>query len=290
MLPRNFEYFAPRSLWESLNFLAEAGGETRILAGGQSLIPALKMRNAAVKHILDISGLHELKYVRREEDKLRIGALTTTAAVENGRELQDVLPVLPEAAATIADPLVRNLGTVGGDLCYADPANDFPAVMTALNASFTIFNKQGSRIVPADDFFIEAFKTALKRDEILTEIEIPLGKGPSGSAYQKIKKRSGGFTIAGAAVCLSLGGGGAIDYCRIAMTAAGPKPMRAAEAEKAFLGQKADSVILGKISRLAAAQSQPAGDLTASAEYRRKSLAFLVHDALDTACRRAMKA
>jgi len=288
MFPRPFDYFSPKNLAEALELLQTLGADTKILAGGQSLIPALKLRTLSPKNVVDITGIKELSYIRKTENMLKIGALTTTGAIENDSEIAALLPILTETASEIADPLVRNLGTVGGDICHAAPANDFPAVMVALNASFTIASKGRTRTVQADSFFINKFKTALKPDEVLTEIQIPLKECEVGSAYRKVKKGSGGFAIAGAAAQVSVADDNAVSECRIAMTAVGPKPMRAPEAEKALVGKNPEAAVLNSIAKLAVEASEPVSDVTASAEYRRKVLGILVKDAVEASYKRAV--
>lgn len=235
MYPRHFEYFSPKNLIEALDLIQNEDVETKILAGGQSLIPSMKLRKHSHKRVIDITNIKDLNYIRKEENMLKIGALTTTSTLENDVELASLLPVLRETASEIADPLVRNLGTIGGDLCYADSRNDLPPVMLALNATFTAISKHGTRNIPAESFFLGVFRNQLKPNEILTEIQIPLQKGKVGSAYRKIKKGSGGFTIAGAATYISILDD-KISDCRIAMSTVGHKPLRAKKAEQTLIG------------------------------------------------------
>jgi carbon-monoxide dehydrogenase medium subunit len=288
MFPRPFDYFLPKNLDEALELLQTCGDETKILAGGQSLIPALKLRIISPKTVVDITGIKELNYIRKDENMLKIGALTTTSTLENDTEIGSSPPILKETAAEIADPLVRNLGTVGGNLCHADPANDLPATMLALNASFAIANKQGIRTINSDLFFLDKCKTAIKPDEILTEIQVPLKGGKVGGAYRKVKKGSGGFAIAGAAALVSVTDDNSVSECRIAMTAVSPKPLRASEAEEAFIGKTLEASVLDNVARLAMEASKPATDITASKEYRRRVLIILVKDVLESAYKRAV--
>jgi len=288
MFPRSFDYFSPKNLAEALELLQNLGDETKILAGGQSLIPALKLRMLSPKNVVDITGIKELNYICKEENMLKIGALTTTSTIENDPQIAALLPILTETASEIADPLIRNLGTVGGNLCHASPANDLPAVMLALNASFVIAGKQGTRTVQADSFFLDNFKTTIKPDEILTESQIPLKECGVGSAYRKVRKGSGGFAIAGAAAQVSVADDNTVSECRIAMTSVGPKPLRAPEAEKALIGKTFETAVLDNVARLAVDAPKPATDVTASAEYRRKVLGILVKDALEVSYKRAV--
>ena len=288
MYPRPFDYFSPKNLAEALELLQILGAETKILAGGQSLIPALKLRALSLKNVVDITGIKELNYIRKEEKMHRIGALTTTSTLENDPEIAAILPILKETASQIADPLVRNLGTVGGNLCHAAPANDLPATMLALNASFAIASKQGTRTIHSDSFFLDKFKTVLKPDEVLTEIQILLQDGRVGSAYRKVRKGSGGFAIAGAAAHVSVADDNTVSECRIAMTAVGPKPLRAEKAEQAFIGKTLDAAVLDNVAKLAVDASKPVTDVTASEGYRRKALGILVKDAVEVSYRRAV--
>lgn len=288
MYPRPFDYFSPSNLDEALELLGNSDAQTKILAGGQSLIPALKLRILSPKNVVDIGCIKELNYICKEENMLKIGSTTSMGTLENDFELGLLLPVLRDTAAQIADPLIRNLGTVGGDLCLADPANDMPATMLALNASFVIASKQGTRIINSNLFFLDKFKTVLKRDEVLTEIQIPLWESRVGSAYCKVRKGSGGFTIAGAAAHVLIADDNTVSDCRIAMTAVGPKPLRALEAEQALTGKTPEAAVLDGVAGLAVEASKPVADITASDEYRRKVLRILVKDALELAYKRAV--
>jgi len=288
MFPRPFDYFSPKTLAEAVELLQDLEAETKILAGGQSLIPILKLRALSPKNVVDITGIKELNYIHKEENMLRIGALTTTSTLENDSSIAAALPILKETASEIADPLVRNLATVGGNLCHAAPAYDLPAVMLALNASFAIASKQGTRIVQADSFFLDKFKIEIKPNEVLTEIQMPLKEYGVGSAYRKVKKGSGGFTIVGAAAQVSVADDHTVSECRIAMTSVGPKPMRAPEAEQAFLGKTLEVSVLDNVAKLAVEASKPVTDVTASAEYRRKALGILMKDALEVSYKRAV--
>ena len=288
MFPRPFDYYSPSTLTEALALLKDGDAQTKVLAGGQSLIPAMKRRNLAPKSVVDISGMKELDYIRNEEGNLKIGATTTIAALENNLALVSLLPILTETASQIADPLIRNLGTAGGNICQGNPANDLPASMIALNASFTLANTIGSRSVSADNFFINPLKVDIKPNEVLTEIRIPLSEGKVGSAYRKVRKGSGGFAIAGVAANVLVGDDNCISNCRIAMTAVGPTPLRAQKAEQALIGQTIEVSVLDNAAKLAVEASQPASDITASAEYRRKVLGILVKDAVEAAYKRAV--
>lgn len=280
MYPRSFDYFSPKNLREAFELLHGDNSDIRILAGGQSLVPSLKSRSLSLKGVVDITGIKELDYIRKDGRTLKIGALATTATLENSKEIGSSLPILKEAAGQIADPLVRNMGTIGGNLCHADPVNDLPAVMLAVNATLVAASKEGIRRIRVDSFFVDSFKTALKPREILTEIEIPLERGKVGGAYRKVKKGSGGFSIAGVASYLSVADDGTISSCRIAITAVGPKAVRALEAERSLQRKAPIGTELDNAAKLAADVSQPHSDINASEDYRRKVLNKLVKEAI----------
>ena len=288
MFPKPFDYFSPKNLGEALE-LYDGAAEVKILAGGQSLIPALKLRLLSLKGVVDMTGIKELSYIRKDGSLLKIGALTTTAALENDRAIVSSAPILSEAAEQIADPLVRNMGTIGGNLCHAHPANDLPAVMLALNASMVATSTGGTREIGADSFFIDSFKTALKPGEILTEIEIPLPMGRFGSTYRKVRKGSGGFSIAGVAVCLLASDDGIVTECRIAMTAVGATALRAAKSEQELLGRVLTASVLDNVARLAVEASRPSTDSNATEDYRRTVLNKLMKEAVRTAYDRATR-
>lgn len=290
MFPEPFDYFSPKSLGEALELLSRDASNLKILAGGQSLIPSMKLRSISVKAIVDITGIKELDYIRKDGQMLRIGALTTTATLENDKTIAHSLPILKEAATQIADPLVRNMGTIGGNICHADPVNDLPAVMLALDASIVATSKKETRSIDADSFVTDSFKTALKPDEIVTEIQIPLQTSKSGGTYHKVRKGSGGFAIAGVASCVSVADGKTISKCRIAMTAVGPKALRAEKAEQVLQGKVPTAPELDKAAELAVEASLPHADLDASADYRRKVLGILVKEAVGTSYQRAIAA
>ena len=288
MFPRPFDYFSPKNLGEALELYSSAA-EVKVLAGGQSLIPALKLRLFSLKGVVDMTGIKELSYIRKDGPLLKIGALTTTAALENDRAIVSSTPILSEAAEQIADPLVRNMGTIGGNLCHADPSNDLPAVMLAIDASMVATSTGGTREICADSFFIESFKTALKPGEILTEIKIPVPMGRFGSTYRKVRKGSGGFSIAGVAVCLLTSDDGIITGCRIAMTAVGATAMRAEKSEQELLGRVPTALVLDNVAQMSVEVSRPFTDSNASEDYRRTVLNKLVKEVVRTAYDRAAK-
>ncbi|HMM42095.1 MAG TPA: xanthine dehydrogenase family protein subunit M, partial [Thermomicrobiales bacterium] len=224
MIPGPFEYHAPTSLDEAIDLLRQYGDDAKVLAGGQSLIPAMKLRLAHPGHLVDIRRLPNLAGLVSDEGGLRIGALTHEAALETAADVRERFPLLHDAAGVIADPIVRNLATVGGNIAHADPANDHPAVMLAYRAEVEAVGPNGTRIIPIDDFFLGAFETALAPDEILTAIRIPAPAATSGGAYVKFERKVGDYAIAAAAAQLALGSDGAIASAGLALTNAGYTP------------------------------------------------------------------
>src|SRR5579864_7604991 len=222
MLPAAFDYRAPTTLAEAVDILHERGDEAKVMAGGQSLIPLLKLRFAQPALVVDIGRLPNLAGVERRDRHIRIGTLTRHVEIERNRELVSLCPILPEAAHWIADPLVRNKGTVGGSICHADPSGDWGSVMLALGADFVAHSKAGERVIHAADFFQGPFTTSLKPDEVLTEIRIPLGSGHSGGAYNKLERKVGDFATVAVAVQVELEGG-KVAKAGIGLTSVGDK-------------------------------------------------------------------
>lgn len=276
-----------------MGLLKNSSSQTKVLAGGQSLIPALKTRTspliADVKTVVDISGIKELSYIRKGDELLKIGALTTVSTLENDLETASIPPILRDAASEIADPLVRNLGTVGGNLCYGDPVNDLPAAMISLNASAVLASADGeNRKVNVENLYVSPYRTSVQPNEILTEVQIPLETAKCGSAYRKLRKGSGGFTIAGAAANLTVEDGSVVSACRLALTGVAQKVFRPLKAEQALAGKKFGKPVLDEAGKLAVEASQPVSDLYASEAYRRRVLGLIVKDALEAAYKRAV--
>jgi carbon-monoxide dehydrogenase medium subunit len=287
MIPSSFDYHAPGDLAEAVALLGRLGDDAKVLSGGQSLLPLLKLRLGAAGHLVDINRIPGLEYVREEGGVVRIGGRTREAAVERSALIRAKLPLLADAAAVVADPLVRNLATLGGNLAHGDPANDHPAAMLALRAEVVVTGPDGERTIPIDDFFTGLFQTALAPAEILTEIRIPLPPAGSGGAYVKLERKVGDFATAAAAAQLSLGGDGSVTAAGIALTNAAPRPSRAAEAEAYLVGGPATPERFAEAARLAAAAARPSADRRGSVEYKREMARVLTARALDRAARRA---
>ena len=287
MIPGKFSYHAPASLPEAISLLAEFDGDAKILAGGQSLIPLMRFRLAEPGHLVDINHIDGLSYVREIDDTLRIGALTREADLDSAPLIHERYPLLADAVAVIADPLVRNLATLCGNLAHADPANDHPAVMLAYRATVVAEGPAGQRTIPIDDFFVDTFVTALAPDEVLVEVRLPAPTAGSGGAYQKLERKVGDYAIAGVAVQLALDGDGAIVEAGVGLTNLGPMPIRAREAEETLVGHRPDDARLTSAAELAAAATDPVDDLRGPADYKRAVTRTLALRALRTAVARA---
>src|SRR6202165_3447330 len=262
MFPAAFDYQAPSTLAEALSTLAERGDDAKVMAGGQSLIPLLKLRFSQPALVVDIGRLPGLNDIKREDGHVRIGALVRHVDVERSTELAKLLPVMVEAVHWISDPLVRNRGTVAGSVCHADPSGDWGAVMLALGASLVAKSASGERVIPADGFFQGPFTTTLRADEIVTEIRIPLPAGPSGGAYQKLERKVGDFATVAVSVYVELKDqGGAVTKAGIGLTAVGPTNIKAAAAEKSLIGQKLTDQVIAEAARLAADAAEPKDDI-----------------------------
>lgn len=288
MIPSAFDFYAPRTLDEAIALLAEHGDEAKVLAGGQSLIPAMRFRLAAPAVLVDINGIGGLDGLRETNGHLAIGALTREAALEEYTFIRERYPLLADAAHVIADPLVRNRATVGGNLAHADPANDHPAVMLAYGAELAAHGPRGARTIPIDDFFTGMFSTSLEPDELLTEIRIPRPDPGSGGAYLKVERKVGDYAISAVAVQLTMDGP-TIRTIRIALTNVSPTPMRAEEAERILTGQTLTDATLEAAGQAAAAACDPSADLRGSVEYKRDLTRVLVKRAVRRAAERATK-
>jgi carbon-monoxide dehydrogenase medium subunit len=287
MIPAAFDYHSPKTLSEAFALLERYGEEAKVLSGGQSLLPLLKLRLGQAGHLVDIGRIPGLEYIREEDGHLKIGGRTREATLEHSELIRSKYPILADTAAVIADPLVRNLATVGGNLAHGDPANDHPATMLALQAQVVATGPKGERTIPIDKFFTGLFSTALAGDEILTEIRIPVPPPRSGGAYIKLERKVGDFATAAAAAQVTLGADGTIQRAGIGLTAAGPTPIEAAEAERFLQGKKPDDAAIKEAARLSAAATSPTADRRGSVEYKREMARVLTARALRRAVERA---
>lgn len=286
MIPGPFTYHRPSDLNEALKLLATLNGEARPLAGGHSLIPMMKLRLATPEHLVDLHGIKDLRGVRRDGDKVVIGAMTTQHDLLASDEIAKSLPILCETALVIADPQVRYCGTLGGNVANGDPGNDMPALMMALNATYQLVGANGSREVAATDFYQGAYFTALEPGEILTSVSIPAPQAGHGYAYEKLKRKIGDYATAAVAVVLTMAGG-KVATCRISLTNLSETPLLAEEAAKAVIGTSLDTASLQKAAAAAQTIMAPAGDGRGPVEYRRYVGGVLVARALRRAAERA---
>jgi aerobic carbon-monoxide dehydrogenase medium subunit len=281
-----FEYHAPGTLEDALALAERYGEGAKFLAGGQSLLPMMKLGLLAPSHIIDLGRVAGLDYVREAEGVLAIGGLTRMADIEASELLRRHCPVLTDCASHIADPLIRNMGTIGGNVCHADPANDIPAVAVATSAEMVLAGPRGERKVPASQFFLDTFTTAIGKGEVLKELRLPAERC-RGSAYAKLERQAGDFAVVGVAARLWPSGSGTVKECGLALTAVGPTVIRAKRAEEAIEGHMPDSKLFSRASGLAAAESRPVGDLRGSEEYKREMVAAITKRALAGALKRA---
>jgi aerobic carbon-monoxide dehydrogenase medium subunit len=287
MIPAAFEYHAPRTVSDATALLARLGEDAKILSGGQSLIPLMKLRLASPPHIVDINGIPRLAYLRESEGFLRIGALTRESDLDDSALIRERYPLLHDTSKVIADPVVRNLATVAGNLAHADPANDHPAAMLALGARVVASGPKGEREIPIAEFFTGPFETALRSGEILVEIRVPVPAARSGGAYLKLERKVGDFATAAVAVQLTLSATGACERVGIGLTNVGLTPIQASRAEAALKGQRLDDAAIAQASRLAAEAAQPVDDLRGPAEYKKDLVRVLTARALRRALGRA---
>jgi carbon-monoxide dehydrogenase medium subunit len=286
MIPRQFEYHSPSTVEEAIEELTKYGGEAKLLAGGQSLIPLMKLRLVSPGHLVDLNRIKGLDYVREEKDGfLAIGALTRMADIEESGLVRRLCPILSDCAAHIADPLVRNLGTIGGNVCHADPTNDMPAVMVATGAELVAAGKSGRRTIRASEFFLDTFTTALREDEVLVELKVPYGTGVGG-AYVKLERQAGDFAIVGAAVSVTMKSG-RCEACGIGLTAVGPTVVKPREAERELIGSRLERAAVKRAAEKASKECQPASDLRGSADYKREMVKVMVERAAGLAAKRA---
>ena len=291
MFPAVFDYSAPATLDEALSILGERGDDAKVLAGGQSLIPLLKLRFAQPSLIVDIGRIPGLSGVDSENGTVRIGARTRHRDVEASSQLRGRLDVLLAAAPQISDPLIRNAGTIGGSIVHADPQGDWGAVMLAVDAEFVLRSAKGERIGPADGFFQGPFTTAIGADEVLTSIRIPSATGArSGGSYHKMERKIGDFATVATAVHVVLGDDGRIARAGIGLTAVGPHNIKAKEAEAALVGEAPSTELFAEAARLAAAAAEPNSDIRGTAEYKKDVVRVFVQRGLRDAVNRAQGA
>jgi len=276
MIAASFEYDAPSTLEEAIGLLKQHGDGAKILAGGHSLIPMMKLRFASPERVIDINGVPGLSYIKEDGGVLKIGAMTRESEVEHSDLLKKKFPIFGDVSKLIADPQVRNMGTIGGNLAHGDAANDHPALMLALRATVIATGQGGKRPIPIDEFFLGLFATALQQDEILTEIQIPVPAKGTGSAYHKLERKVGDYATAGAAVQLTINDKGICTDIGIGLTNVSATPMRASRSEQLILNNQVTEENISAAAQLAAEDCSPSADLRGSEEYKRAMVAVLV--------------
>jgi carbon-monoxide dehydrogenase medium subunit len=285
MIPPAFDYHAPTSVGEAVALLGRLGSDAKLLAGGHSLLPMMKLRFAQPAHLVDLNRIPELRGVCEDGAEIVIGAMTVENDLIASPILQAKVPLLPDAARLIADPQVRNRGTIGGDIAHGDPANDHPALSIALDATFELEGPKGRRRVKAEAFFHGTYMTELAEDEILVAIRVPAFAPKTGWAYEKLKRKTGDWATAGAAVVLGMSGG-TVSRARIALTNVAPTALRATAAEQAVLGKPLDAATLEAAAQAAMAVCDPAEDLRGDREYKTAMAGQMVKRALQKAAAR----
>jgi len=286
LIPGSFEYHRPANISEAIALLGSLDSDARLLAGGHSLIPMMKLRLAQPSHLIDLAAVAELKGIRRDGGDLVIGAMTTQHDVIGSELLATHVPILRETAALIADPQVRYMGTIGGNVANGDPGNDMPALMMTLDASYVLRSASGERRIAARDFYLGIYETAAQPGEILAAIRIPAPPKSHGYAYEKLKRKVGDYATAAAAVLLTVAGG-KIAACAIGLTNVSDRPLLAKDAAAAVIGTALDKASLGKASAAAEAIASPAEDGRGSVQYRTKMAGVMTARALARAFARA---
>ncbi|CAE7211278.1 cutM [Symbiodinium sp. KB8] len=287
MIPSSFSYTAPSTLDEALKLLNELGDEAKILAGGHSLIPMMKLRFAEPEHLVDLNNIPGLSYINIAGGSLKIGAMTRESEMEESADVQQHFPIFLDAAKLIADPQVRNFGTIGGNIAHGDAANDHPAVMIALGAEVEITGTDGKRTVSIDDFFYGFYATAVQDGEILTEIRVPVPSGKFGNAYHKTERKVGDYATGGVAVQIELDDSGTCTRAGIGLTNVNPTPLRASRSEEALVGTKVTSDEIEAAAQMAAEDCNPSDDLRGDADYKRRVIKALTKRMITEALERA---
>lgn len=287
MIPSSFSYSAPSTLDEALKLLGELGDEAKILAGGHSLIPMMKLRFAEPEHLVDLNNIPGLSYIKVEDVTLKIGAMTRESDMEESDDVSNHFPIFQDAAKLIADPQVRNFGTIGGNLAHGDAANDHPAVMIALGAEVEITGSGGTRTVGINDFFFGFYTTAIQEGEILTEIRVPVPNGKFGNAYHKTERKVGDYATGGVAVQIELDDSGTCTRAGIGLTNVNPTPLRAARSEEALVGKNISDADIESAAQMASEDCDPSDDLRGDAEYKRRVIKALTRRMIKKALERA---
>lgn len=288
MIPAPFDYSSPTTLEEALSLLEKHGDEAKILAGGHSLIPMMKLRFASPEHLIDINNIPGLSYIKEEYGLLKIGAMTRESELEHSDIISSKYPIFTDASKLIADPQVRNMGTIGGNIAHGDAANDHPAVMIALNAQVVITGPSGERSVPIDEFFYGFYMTAVQPNEILTEIQIPVPDDDKyGNAYHKLERKVGDYATAGVAVHFTFNSKDVCTYAGIGLTNVNPVPLRAKRSEELLVGNRIGEDLVAQAAKCAAEDCNPSADLRGSEAYKRAMVEIITKRMINKALERA---
>jgi carbon-monoxide dehydrogenase medium subunit len=288
MIAQSFQYESPGTLAEAIALLNQYGDEAKVLSGGHSLIPMMKLRFASPGYLIDINGIPGLSDIKEENGVVRIGALAREADLEHSALLAQHFPIFKDVTKLIADPQVRNMGTLGGNLAHGDAANDHPAVMIALGASVVITGADGEREVPIDEFFFGFYMTAIQQGEILTEIRLPVPAAGTGNAYHKLERKVGDYATSGVAVQLTIGSDGIVTAAGIGLTNVNPVPLRATRSEEALVGKPLTEENILLAAQYASEDCNPSADLRGSEDYKRHVTGVLVKRMIKKAAERAM--
>jgi carbon-monoxide dehydrogenase medium subunit len=287
MYPAAFEYHAPTSIGDALGLLRQLGDDAKLLAGGHSLVPMMKLRLAQPKHLIDLRKVPNLAGIREDGGMLAIGAMTTHYQIESSKLVQQKILVLSEVAGMVGDPQVRNLGTIGGSVAHADPAADWPAAMVALGAEFVCEGPGGRRTVKVDDWFVGLMSTAVREDEILVEVRVPVWPAGSGAAYMKFRHPASRFAVVGVAAAVTLDRNGACSKAGVGVTGAGTKAVRAKGVEQGLSGKSLDGAAIEAASQKAAEGVDVQADLQGSVEYKSHLCRVFARRAIEAAVKRA---
>ena len=288
MIAQSFQYESPGTLAEAIALLNQYGDEAKVLSGGHSLIPMMKLRFASPGYLIDINGIPGLSDIKEENGVVHIGALAREADLEHSTLLAQHFPIFKDVTKLIADPQVRNMGTLGGNLAHGDAANDHPAVMIALGASVVITGADGEREVPIDEFFYGFYMTAIQQGEILTEIRLPVPAAGTGNAYHKLERKVGDYATSGVAVQLTIGSDGIVTAAGIGLTNVNPVPLRATRSEEALVGKPLTEENILLAAQYASEDCNPSADLRGSEDYKRHVTGVLVKRMIKKAAERAM--
>lgn len=289
MIPANFNYHKANTLKEAIALSQELGEEAKYMSGGHSLLPMMKLRFATPEHIIDISKIKGLSYIKEEGNLLKIGALTTQTELEHNPNLKENYPIFGDAVWLTADPSVRNCGTIGGNIAHGDAANDQPALMLALRAMIIAEGVDGKKSIPIDDFFHGFYMTALEPGDILTEIQIPKTKKNSGGAYHKVERKVGDYATAGVAVHIELDDDGVCQEIGIGLTNVSAVPMRLERGEEILRGKKITDELIEQVGVIAGEDAEPESDLRGSEAYKRSIVNTITKRMLNKALERARK-